>query len=74
MSGPETHSVKRHLDVDADGYDVQIRRLIPHYDEMIATGVQLVTALASPTRACWTSVAVPVHSRMPCSMRFPVSA
>ena len=48
MSGPETHSVKRHLDVDAPGYDVQIRRLIPHYDEMIATGVELLAALAPP--------------------------
>jgi tRNA (cmo5U34)-methyltransferase len=48
MSGPEAHSVKRHLDVDADGYDVQIRRLIPHYDEMIATGVELLAALALP--------------------------
>jgi tRNA (cmo5U34)-methyltransferase len=46
MSGGETHSVKRHLDIDADGYDVQIRRFIPHYDEMIATGVELLTALA----------------------------
>jgi tRNA (cmo5U34)-methyltransferase len=46
MSGEETHSVKRHLDVGADGYDVQIRRLIPHYDEMIATGVELLAALA----------------------------
>jgi tRNA (cmo5U34)-methyltransferase len=46
MSGRETHSVKHHLDVDADGYDVQIRRFIPHYDEMIATGVELLTALA----------------------------
>jgi tRNA (cmo5U34)-methyltransferase len=40
------HSVKRHLNVDADGYDVQIRRLIPHYDEMIATGVEVLQALA----------------------------
>jgi ubiquinone/menaquinone biosynthesis C-methylase UbiE len=48
MSGSETHSVKRHLDVDADGYAVQIRRLIPHYDEMIATGVELLAALAPP--------------------------
>jgi tRNA (cmo5U34)-methyltransferase len=40
-----THSVKRHLDVDADGYDVQIRRLIPHYDEMIETGVEVLRAL-----------------------------
>jgi tRNA (cmo5U34)-methyltransferase len=41
------HSVKRHLDVDADGYDVQIRRLIPHYDEMITTGVEVLQALAA---------------------------
>lgn len=46
MSGSETHSVRRHLDVDADSYDVQIRRLIPHYDEMIETGVELLAALA----------------------------
>lgn len=45
MSG-EAHSVKRHLRVDAEGYDVQIRRLIPHYDEMIATGVEVLAALA----------------------------
>jgi tRNA (cmo5U34)-methyltransferase len=45
MSG-EGHSVKRHLRVDADGYDVQIRRLIPHYDEMIETGVEVLAALA----------------------------
>ena len=44
MSG-ETHSVKRHLGVDAQRYDVQIRRLIPHYDEMIATGVEVLAAL-----------------------------
>jgi tRNA (cmo5U34)-methyltransferase len=42
----EGHSVKRHLRVDAAGYDVQIRRLIPHYDEMIATGVEVLAALA----------------------------
>ena len=46
MEAGATHSVKRHLDVDADAYDVQIRRLIPHYDEMIATGVELLAALA----------------------------
>lgn len=45
MSG-EAHSVKRHLRVDAEGYDVQIRRFIPHYDEMIATGVEVLAALA----------------------------
>jgi tRNA (cmo5U34)-methyltransferase len=41
----ETHSVKRHLDVDAAGYDVQIRRFIPHYDDMIGTGVELLGVL-----------------------------
>jgi tRNA (cmo5U34)-methyltransferase len=42
------HSVKRHLHVDADAYDVQIRRFIPHYDEMLATGVELLATLAPP--------------------------
>jgi len=42
------HSVKRHLAVDADAYDVEIRRFIPHYDEMLATGVELLAALAAP--------------------------
>lgn len=45
MTG-EAHSVKRHLRVDADGYDAQIRRFIPHYEEMIATGVEVLSALA----------------------------
>jgi len=48
VSGGQTHSVKRHLDVDAHGYDVQIRRFIPYYDDMLATGVELLTALAPP--------------------------
>lgn len=38
--------MKRHLRVDADGYDAQIRRFIPHYEEMIATGVEVLSALA----------------------------
>ncbi|MCW3066692.1 MAG: hypothetical protein JWN32_3864 [Solirubrobacterales bacterium] len=42
------HSVKRHLDVDADAYDVEIRRFIPHYDDMLVTGVELLAALAPP--------------------------
>lgn len=46
MAAGDTHSVKRHLDVDADGYDLQIRLLIPHYDEMITTGVELLADLA----------------------------
>jgi tRNA (cmo5U34)-methyltransferase len=47
VSAP-AHSVKSHLRVDAEGYDVQIRRFIPYYDEMIATGVEVLAALASP--------------------------
>jgi tRNA (cmo5U34)-methyltransferase len=42
----ERHSVERHLHVDAEGYDVEIRRFIPYYDDMIATGVELLAALA----------------------------
>jgi tRNA (cmo5U34)-methyltransferase len=49
VSGDQTHSVKRHLDVDAHGYEVQIRRLIPYYDDMPATGVELLGALAQPS-------------------------
>lgn len=41
-----SHSVKRHLDVDADAYDVQIRRFIPYYDDKLATAVELLAALA----------------------------
>ena len=40
------HSVKRHLDVDADAYDAEIRRFIPWYDDMLATGVDLLASLA----------------------------
>lgn len=47
LGADETHSVKRHLDVDAESYDLQIRRFIPHYDEMITTGVELLAALAA---------------------------
>src|SRR5215813_13647682 len=44
----ETHSVKRHLAVEAEDYDVQIRRFIPYYDEMLATGVGMLAALVAP--------------------------
>jgi tRNA (cmo5U34)-methyltransferase len=44
----DTHSVKRHLDVDAEGYDAQIRRFIPHYDDMLATAVEVLRALVQP--------------------------
>ena len=38
--------MKRHLRVDADRYDAEIRRLIPDYAEMIAVGVDVLAALA----------------------------
>jgi tRNA (cmo5U34)-methyltransferase len=47
VSGDQTHSVKRHLDIDAPAYDVQIRRFIPYYDDMLETGVELLAALTS---------------------------
>jgi tRNA (cmo5U34)-methyltransferase len=43
----EAHSVKRHLQIDAEGYDAQIRRLIPYYDDMITTGVEVLAALVA---------------------------
>ncbi len=48
MSNDDRHSVERHLRVDAEGYDAEIRRFIPYYDDMIATGVELLAALAPP--------------------------
>ncbi len=39
------HRVASHLGVASAEYDVQIRRWIPHYDEMLATVVALVDAL-----------------------------
>jgi ubiquinone/menaquinone biosynthesis C-methylase UbiE len=50
MSAGETHSVKRHLDVAAEDYDVQIRRFIPHYEDMIATGVEVLGTLVPSDR------------------------
>ena len=55
MSEGESHSVKRHLDVDATGYDVQIRRFIPHYDDMITTGVEPLAGSRRPRGTSWTS-------------------
>jgi tRNA (cmo5U34)-methyltransferase len=34
------------LRVDAESYDVEIRRFIPHYDEMLETGVEVLETLA----------------------------
>jgi tRNA (cmo5U34)-methyltransferase len=42
------HSVEKHLRVDVDEYDAEIRRFVPHYEEMIATAVSLLGAFVSP--------------------------
>jgi hypothetical protein len=49
MAAGETHSVKRHLDVDADVYDVQIRRLIPDWHGQVIRAVDVLdwTAMAA---------------------------
>jgi tRNA (cmo5U34)-methyltransferase len=39
------HSVEKHLRVDVDEYDAQIRRFVPHYEEMLVTAVSLLGAL-----------------------------
>jgi tRNA (cmo5U34)-methyltransferase len=41
-----THSVEHHLRVTADAYDHAIRAFVPHYEEMIATAVGVLGALA----------------------------
>jgi SAM-dependent methyltransferase len=40
------HSVEHHLRVAYADYDRAIRTLVPHYDEMLATGLELLAALA----------------------------
>jgi SAM-dependent methyltransferase len=43
-----THSVEGHLGLVAVDYDREIRRLVPHYDELLAEGVELLRALVAP--------------------------
>ena len=38
------HRVASHLGVSTSEYDVQIRRWIPHYEEMLGTVVSLLDA------------------------------
>src|SRR6185312_2550575 len=42
----QSHSVASHLRLDVAEYDKSIRVLVPHYDEMMATGVGLLESLA----------------------------
>jgi tRNA (cmo5U34)-methyltransferase len=41
-----THSVQDHLRVPLEEYDLAIRRFVPHYDEMLQTGLEIVARLA----------------------------
>jgi tRNA (cmo5U34)-methyltransferase len=56
MAAGGTHSVKQHLHVRADDYDVQIRRFIPHYDEMMAPADGHVLDLGGGTGALSSAV------------------
>ncbi len=51
MSSPPKHSVESHLRLSVDSYDAQIRRFVPHYEEMLAAGVEVLAALAPPALA-----------------------
>lgn len=43
-----THSVEQHLSLSIADYDREIRRLVPHYDEMVGEGLAVLSALAAP--------------------------
>ncbi len=42
------HSVERHLGLKIEDYDREIRRLVPHYDELVSEGTSLLTRLVAP--------------------------
>ena len=42
------HSVKQHLNVAAESYDAVIRSFVPHYDELLTTGVRFLKNLVPP--------------------------
>jgi tRNA (cmo5U34)-methyltransferase len=44
----DTHSVERHLGLSIADYDAGIRRLVPHYDEMVREGLTVLEALLAP--------------------------
>lgn len=39
------HSVEAHLGLDIADYDREIRRLVPHYDELVAEGIDVLVRL-----------------------------
>jgi tRNA (cmo5U34)-methyltransferase len=43
-----THSVEQHLGMRVEDYDREIRRLVPHYDELVSEGMALLGALTVP--------------------------
>lgn len=44
----DTHSVEAHLSLSIADYDREIRRLVPHYDEMVREGLSVLEALVAP--------------------------
>lgn len=43
-----THSVEQHLGLRVEDYDREIRRLVPHYDELVVEGLSVLRALVAP--------------------------
>ena len=43
------HSVEAHLGLDIADYDREIRRLVPHYDELVAEGIDVLLRLTAPS-------------------------
>lgn len=42
------HSVEDHLGLKVEDYDREIRRLVPHYDEMVSEGTNVLSRLVAP--------------------------
>lgn len=43
-----THTVEAHLGLSIADYDREIRRLVPHYDEMVREGLSVLEGLVAP--------------------------
>lgn len=69
------HDVEQHLGLKVEDYDRQIRRLVPHYDELVDEGMALLATLVAPDACvldlgCGTGrLAATVLERLPSSAR-----
>ncbi|MFO0611609.1 MAG: class I SAM-dependent methyltransferase [Polyangiaceae bacterium] len=44
----QPHSVEDHLGLKVEDYDREIRRLVPHYDEMVSEGMSVLRRIVAP--------------------------